>query len=400
MTALNVRQNLQLNDRQRFYAAMHYQTRDRVPLLDFNFWNDTLPHWHKQGLPRWVNRRNEEDYFGVDYSLDNMRMTWVRDGLFPAFQKKVLEDRGEARVLQQRDGVRVLRQKTFASIPHPIAYLLKDRESWENHYKPRLDPEDPGRYPKDWEARVKEWTDPERCYPVVLPGGSLYGWLRNWMGMESLSVTLYDDPAWFEEMVTTVADCIIGVLDRILSTGGQFEAVSMWEDMAYNRGPLMSPKHFKQFLSPHYRRISDLVRKHGVDVIYLDCDGKIDALLPLWLEAGINCMYPIEVGTWGGDPVAFRKKYGKDLLMMGGFDKHILAQGKQEIKAEVYRLLPLVEEGGYIPYPDHRVPPDVPYENYLYFIELARNVWGHGINLPPQFVRNDNPVKKMTFFYW
>jgi hypothetical protein len=111
-------------------------------------------------------------------------------------------------------------------------------------------------------------------------------------------------------------------------------------------------------------------------------------------------MYPIEVGTWGGDPVAFRKKYGKDLLMMGGFDKHILSQGKKQIEVEVHRLAPVVAEGGYIPFPDHRVPPDVPYENYLFYTELARNVWGQGKNLPPQFARNEHPIKKMPFSYW
>jgi len=389
-----------MNHRERFWATMHYQARDRVPLLDFNFWAETLPHWRKQGLPGWVNRRNEDAYFGIDYSLDNVRYTWVRDGLFPSFRKKILEDCGDSWILQQRDGVRVKRQKEFASIPHPVSYLLRDRESWEKYYKPRLVPASQGRYPKDWDERVKEWKDPQRSYPVILPGGSLYGWLRNWMGMENLSLVLYDDPVWFEDMVTTVADCIIGILERILATGGRFDAVSMWEDMAYNSGPLMSPAHFKRYLVPHYRRISDLLHKHHVDVIYLDCDGKIDSLIPLWLDAGINCMYPLEVGTWGGDAVAFRKKFGKGLLMMGGFDKHVLAKGKREIEAEVFRLQPLVEEGGFIPFPDHRVPPDVPYQNYLHYIDLARDVWGCGINLPPQFVHNQNPVKQIRFYAW
>jgi len=389
-----------MNDRQRFYASMHYQTRDRVPLMDFNFWADTLPRWHRQGLPRWVNRRNEDSYFGFDYSLDNIHQTWVRDGLCPMFRKKILEDCGDAWILQQRDGVRVKRQKQYASIPHPISYLLKDKESWKKHYLPRLDPDQTLRYPPDWDERVKEWKDTNRTYPIILPGGSLYGWLRNWMGMETLSLVLYDDPAWFEEMVNTVADCIIGILAKIFSTGGKFDAISMWEDMAYNRGPLISPNHFKKYLVPHYKRISDLAAKHGVDVIYLDCDGRIDALLPLWLDSGINCMYPLEVGTWGGDPVSFRRQFGKDLLMMGGFDKHILALGNTQIEAEIYRLLPVVEEGGYIPFPDHRVPPDVPLVNYLYYVELARNIWGQTINLPPQYLHNEQPIKKMPFYWW
>lgn len=115
-------------------------------------------------------------------------------------------------------------------------------------------------------------------------------------------------------------------------------------------------------------------------------------------KAGINCMFPVEVGTWGGDPVSFRKQYGQDLLMMGGFDKYILAKNKADIEAEIYRLLPLVEEGGDIPFPDHRVPPDVPFENYLFYINQARIILGHGLNLPPQFVFNEKPYKRTPLF--
>jgi uroporphyrinogen decarboxylase len=217
----------------------------------------------------------------------------------------------------------------------------------------------------------------------VLPGGSLYGWLRNWMGLERLSLLVYDDPAWFEEMVTTVADCIIGTLTRVLETGGHFDACGMWEDMCYNRGPLLGVSHFKKFLVPHYRRIADLLHGHGVDVIWLDCDGKIDLLIPLWLEAGVNCMFPVEVGTWDADPLAYRVQYGQDLLMMGGVDKRLLAGSKSDIERTVHRLAPLVEEGGFIGFCDHRVPPDVPLKNYVFYLETVREVWGKGLNLKP-----------------
>lgn len=53
---------------------------------------------------------------------------------------------------------------------------------------------------------------------------------------------------------------------------------------------------------------------------------------------------------------------------MDGFDKHILQSDKAQIEAEVCRLVPLVEEGDYIGFCDHRVPPDVPLENYLFFL--------------------------------
>jgi uroporphyrinogen decarboxylase len=386
--------------RQRFLATMHYQPRDRVPICDFSFWDETLDVWYKQGLPRSIARTSSDDYFGMDplftcvlgaesgaliAPADPQRSFYdgVFVGLMPPFEEIVLEDRGDSEVVQQVDGVRVLRRKLLNSIPSHEGHLLRDRASWREHYRPRLDPADPRRYPKNWDSCVELWRDEERTLPIFLPGGSLYGWIRNWMGLEAVSMVVYDDPAWFEEMVTAVADCLLAVLRRVLQTGGRFEGCALWEDMCYNQGPLLSPEHFQRFLVPHYRRLTDLLHRHGVDVVWVDCDGKIDALLPLWLDAGVNCMMPIEVGTWGADAVRFRREYGRGLLMMGGYDKRIFVRGKAEIEAEIQRLAPLVEEGGFIPFCDHRVPPDVPLENYVHYVETARRVWGHGCNLRP-----------------
>lgn len=373
-----------MNDRERFTATMHFQPRDRAPLYDFSYWRETIPEWHGQGLPRWVSRENAASFFGLDISLfggDSHWSTHCNPNLAPAFEEKVIEDRGDHEVMQQADGVQVLRKKTMGSIPQHEGHLLVDRASWEEHYKPRLDPKAPERYPGDWDAEVRKWTDPHRDHPVILPGGSLYGWLRNWMGVENLSFVVFDDPELFEEMLGTVADCILSVLERILATGGKFEACAMWEDMCYNSGPLLGPDQFKQFLVPQYKRITGLLRKHGVDVTWVDCDGLIEQLIPLWLDAGVNCMFPIEIGTWGADAVKYRKQYGRDLLLMGGVDKHLLAGTKDQIEREVDRLAPLVEEGGFIPMPDHRVPPDVPLENYSHYCDVIRGVWGKNTNL-------------------
>lgn len=373
-----------MNDRQRFSATMHYQPRDRSPIWDFNFWDDTLPVWHTQGLPTWVDRKTSDEYFGMDFGIEAAAdAVGIVSGLAPKFELTVLQDLDDHERIQQEDGVQVIRKKVLGSIPQPQRHLLTDRASWRAHYKPRLDPDHPARWPDDWVERVRRWTDPNRDTPLVLPGGSLYGWIRNWMGMENVAFVLYDDPAFFEEMVETIADCIIGTLTRLLATGATFEACGIWEDMAYNSGPLMGPRHFKRFLVPHYRRITDLLTSYGVDVIWVDCDGDIAKLVPLWLEAGVNCMFPVEVGTWGADPVAYRRQYGKDLLIMGGFDKHILARSRADIDAEIYRLLPLVEEGGYIGFCDHRVPPDVPLANHLYYLDTVRKVWGKNVNLRP-----------------
>ncbi len=382
-----------MNARERFAAAMHYQPRDRSPIMDFGFWDETLVIWQEQGYPAGSD---PDSFFGMDPQ-------WFECGgivgLWPAFPDMVLKDQGETEIAQQSDGVIVQRGKFLGTIPRHIDHTLKDRDSWNKYFKPRLRADDPLRFPSEsaWTMLIEEWTRPTREYPLFIRAGSLYGVARNWFGLERISEVIYDDRVLFEEIVETLADVVVASLERTLAAGVRPEAASMWEDMCYNAGPLISPKLFKQVLVPHYRRITELLQKYGVDIIFLDCDGKIDALAPLWLDAGVNTMFPIEVGTWHADPVEFRKKYGKDMRLIGGVDKHMLAGPLDGITREVERLAPLVEEGGYIPTPDHRVPPDVPLSHYIFYLNEAKRVWGRGLDsCGPTGHIDPNAVKPTT----
>ncbi len=367
-----------MNARERFQATMHYGSRDRAPIMDFGFWDETLILWEKQGLPKGAD---PDAFFGMDPQWITAP---VNPGLYPSFNHEVLEDHGETVMVRDADGVVKEQGKFLGSIPRHLHHTLCDRESWDREFVPRLDGTSPGRYPENWSHYVERYNDPARDYPLGINAGSLYGWLRNWMGMENLSMLIFDDRALFEEMVETVADGIIASMTPALEAGVRFEYASMWEDMCYRGGPLLSPKIFEEVLVPHYRRITGLLRRYGVDVVVLDCDGEIKHLVPLWLDSGVNCMFPMEVGVWGTDPVAYRKQYGRDLLMIGGVGKRMLAGPQAEIAREVERLAPLVEEGGFIPTPDHRVPPDVPMDNYLFYLAEARRVWGKDLpNLRP-----------------
>lgn len=359
-----------MNARERFRATMHYQPRDRAPIMDFGFWSETLTVWQEQGLPAGVNT---DSFFGMDPQWITAP---INVGLSPAFTPKVLEDRGDTRIVRDSDGVTKQEGKFLGSIPRHLDHLLKDRQTWETHFKPRLYGRAPERYPEHWFNLVRQYLDPERDYPLGLNCGSLYGWIRNWMGVENVSLLVHDDLPLFEEMVTTIADCVIDTISMALDDCIHFDYALMWEDMCYRAGPLLSPSIFRKVLVPQYKRITGLLLSYGVDVVVVDCDGDISQLIPHWLDGGVNCMFPLEVGTWGLDPVKLRNEYGKDLLMIGGVSKNVLAGDKAGIEAEVARLTPLVEEGGYIPTPDHRVPPDVPLENYLFYLQLARKVWG------------------------
>lgn len=367
-----------MTPRERFDAVMHYLPRDRCPIMDFGFWKDTIKVWENYGLPKDVDT---DEFFGMDPQWIGCDVN-VR--LCPEFPEEVYEDRGATEVVRQADGVVVERGKFLGSIPRHLEHTLQDRDTWELLYKPRLQPETRGRYPESWSKRVEEWTRPDRDYPLFLNVGSLYGVPRNWFGLQRISEIVYDDPGLFEEIVETLANLSIAVIEKVCGAGVRPEAAHFWEDMCYKAGPLLSPQMFKQILLPRYKRITQTLLKYGVDIVFVDSDGKIDALAPLWLEGGVNTMFPVEVGTWKADPYSFRERFGKEMRLMGGVDKRILADSKMEIAKEVERLAPLVEEGGYIPMPDHRVPADVPLGNYLFYVEEAKRIWGKGLtNLKP-----------------
>jgi len=171
-----------------------------------------------------------------------------------------------------------------------------------------------------------------------------------------------------------LTDFIIDTIRRAVEEIPDLDYAIFWEDMAYRGGSLISPAHFKKFMVPRYRRITELVRSHGIDVIMVDCDGNHDELIPLWLEGGLNGVYPLEVQA-GEDPVRLRKEYGKDLLMVGGIDKMVLDKNKKEIDRELERKVPsLIESGGWIPSIDHCVPANVPFESYMYYLGRLRQI--------------------------
>ena len=105
----------------------------------------------------------------------------------------------------------------------------------------------------------------------------------------------------------------------------------------------------------------------------VDTDGNFEALIPLFLEAGVDGFWPLEVAS-GMDPVILRKKYGKSFSISGGVDKRVIAAGKKEINIELKRLTPVIEEGGFIPTLDHAAPPDIPFQNFMYYLDLKRKI--------------------------
>ena len=137
----------------------------------------------------------------------------------------------------------------------------------------------------------------------------------------------------------------------------------------------MSLDFFNDIVVPRYQRIGRKLHDHGIDIWYTDCDGDVRPLLPGFMKAGINCLFPYEVNSCV-HPVELLQEHGKDLRIMGGVDKMELGKGPEAIKAYLESLIPGVERGGYIPFCDHRCPPNVKPEDYLYYLDLKESMFG------------------------
>jgi uroporphyrinogen decarboxylase len=201
------------------------------------------------------------------------------------------------------------------------------------------------------------------------------------MGFENAAAACAEQPDLIHDMMEHITNLVLRVVERAVREV-PLDYASFWEDMCFRNGPMISPWMFKEFMVPRYKRITDLLKEHGVDVVYVDCDGDINQLVGLWIEGGVNCMFPLEI-RGGSDPYPMRAKYGRQVLLMGGVDKTKLIEGKAAIRQEVRRLEKLVADGGYIPHVDHRCPPDVTYKNYLYYLKTKREAFG--IPEPPPF---------------
>lgn len=361
--------------RERFRRTMQYQKVDRIPFFEFGYWDATLTEWHKQGLPPEVdNEWRAYEYFGIE----NWHTAPIHTGLLPSFPEEVL--RADDERIVARDGARCtyeVNTKGHRSIPHYIDFGLKTREDWVE-WIDRLDPTTPGRYPDNWDELAARYN--KRDYPLAVPIGSLIGIPRNWIGFENIAMMCYDDPGLLEEIIEKLCALVCGVLERALRDV-EFDFGAGWEDICFNSGPIISPRFFDAWIVPRYKRITDLLHKHGCHVAWTDCDGNIVPIIPHFLRGGINCMFPVEVGG-GSDPVAMREQFGTELLMVGGVDKHKLAEGPAAIEAELMRLLPVVEEGGFIPTVDHRVPADVSLANYKHYLKVKRALFGCGKKRP------------------
>jgi len=342
---------------------MHYENPDRLPFYQFiGFWSETTNRWYGEGLPTGMS---VQDYFG----FDKREMIPLDYGPIPQFVPKTLHEDERYRTEVRTNGITVKVLKTNTSMPGFIEFPVKTRADWEN-IKKRYDPKDAKRYPKTWGDELIDYYNTVD-HPVGIHLGSCFGWARFLMGLQKLAVSFYREPDLVHEIMDFWADFTVELIKPAVEAV-KFDFATIWEDMAYKNGPHISPRQFREFMLPSYKKVTEYAKSNGIDIIMVDTDGNHEAITALFLEGGVNCLYPLEVRA-GMDALLIRKKYGRELRLVGNIDKTALVIGKDAIKKEIDSKLPfLVKDQGYMPSVDHCVPADVPFEHFKYYVSLIK----------------------------
>jgi hypothetical protein len=333
-----------MTPRERFLKIINFEKPDdRLPMIEWAAWWDlTLDRWLQEGMPSNLSLQESQEYFNLDVMMLIRANTLYGD--YPPPKKHgapIIEDEASYEKL-----------KPYLFTDESIEQVKKEAVALkEKHNR--------------GDIVVRLWLDGFFWFPRTL------------FGIEGHFYAFYDKPDLMRRMNEELAQFNIRVMEEITPILKP-DMVGFAEDMSYNHGPMLSYSLFKEFIAPYYQRLIPHISKHGIKV-FVDSDGDVTEMIPWLKEAGIEGVYPLERQA-GVDLAKIRALY-PDFLMMGGYDKMVMSKGREAMRAEFERLLPVMKTGGFIPSVDHQTPPGVSLEDYRIYIELFREYTSKAVDL-------------------
>lgn len=367
-----------MNQREQFLETILFGQPDRIPFSPGGGRDSTRARWHSEGLPEEVENITEYAYKQAGGTLQLPQAGpgfWINERMIPQFEEKIIERKPRTLIVQDWKGniCEISDEFTVEHLRNAIDFVtrswvkcpVESRDDWEE-MKTRYNSDDPARLPKDAEKLAKQLAN--RDWPIEIGFSGPFWQLREWLGFENLCMMFHDEPDFIRDMITFWRNHI----SRLLEITFKYftpDSVHISEDMAYKSFSMISPEMVREFILPTWQQWGQLVREAGVPIYAIDSDGFIGELIPIWIEAGLNCCDPIEVAA-GNDIVQFRNTFGKKMAYRGGVDKRKMAVGGTDIEKEIQRIKPVIDSGGFIPSCDHGVPADVSWPNFVYYTKL------------------------------
>lgn len=349
-----------LTSRERVRRMFARQDQDRVPRYD-SYWPDTLARWQREN--QIAGEAAVFDVLACDFH--SAGVAWPAP--FPG-QRQVLQENGETVVFRDEWGATLRQWRSKDGTPEHLGFDCDTREKWEACYKPAL---------LNSGVQVDLGAIKEQA-AVGRKKGRWCLWhcadsfeaTRKLMGDAIVLAAMASDPEWVQDVSRTYTDCLLREFEAIWSLGLDFDGVFMWGDMAYNRSTVCSPRMYRSLIWPDHRRVAEWIHARGMQLIY-HTDGNVNGVIDLYIEAGINCLQPLEAKA-SMDLRQIAPKYGDRMAFMGNVNVlAMLDNDREKIEAEVVSKLAAGKATrGYVYHSDHSIPPQVSWDSYKFVVDL------------------------------
>jgi uroporphyrinogen decarboxylase len=347
-----------LTSRERVNRAMERRDHDRVPRHE-SFWGETISRWQDEGFNG--DRDRVLDLLQTDFH----GLNWLWPMAFPGRDEVVSFDK-ETRVVRDGNGKLVRYWRNKSGTPDHLGFDCDTREKWERVYKPALlgtglqnDPE---------AVRREYIRGREKGRWCHLTGVEGFEETRSLMGDEITLIAMAEDPEWIRDVSQTFTDVTLRNFDALMATGIQPDGLWIYGDMAFKTATMCSPRMYKELIWPDHKRLADWAHAHRMKFIY-HTDGDVNGVIDLYLEAGFDCIQPLECKA-NMDIRQLAPRYGNRLSLFGNIDvMTMISNDRDKIQAEIVAKFHAAKPyNGYIYHSDHSVPPQVSWDTYQWIV--------------------------------
>ena len=368
---------MELTSKERFDRILKHQPVDRIGLFEV-FWRETAQKWSAEGHFAWPEMVS--DHFGLDVRRTGGEIT---PGDYHIINlvgdvdagEQLVEETESVKLVRDGNGALLRWMKNGSGAPEHVDFTVRDRRSWEEHIRPRLLDE------RTYERRINfssyrevrtKCAREQRFMTCGVVGA--FDRMSPMCGHEHLLAGMALDPEWVAEMADLYATITVHLLEILFEREGLPDGLWVWDDLGFKNRPFMSPAMYRAIIYPAHKKLFDFAHSRGLPVV-LHCDGYVEALVPALIEAGINCLQPLEIKA-GMDLLKLKKRFGDQIALIGGMDERVLeTNDRQAVEAQLLSNLPGAMAGsGYVLQVDHSVSPLVEYETYRFFVERGLEI--------------------------
>ncbi len=342
-------------------TACRFRRPDRIPRFD-GFW-EFPDSWQERLGPR--------------EALSDVAIWYPDETPFPTRARRLKEEGGYVhevdswgRTIRRRpDAYFVEPLRTVIAQPADLDALRFDSPDLDARYRTgKMDPS--VTYPSDQEMD-KALAEDKRRHCVFGKTGGPYLRSTYLRGEADFLMDIAGDPLFARAIADRMADHLLAVGLEQLRRWDLYETgIWIYDDMAYNQGPMFSPEKFEQVFLPAYRRMIRAYKEAGARYVFLHSDGDIRPLLDMLADAGIDGLNPLERRA-NMEIGRIRQQYPKLILTGGMCNTRTLVSGtRKEIEAEAREIIDLGRDGGVI-IGTHSVSPEIPLENFVVYHEFC-----------------------------